>query len=453
MTDETRTIEAEAAETRDRIADTIDELQARLSPKALVDNAVASLSSAGTNAVSSLRGAASAHPLVLGIAGLAVGIGLLAGSRVRRAKIEYGDSYAAYADFDDGYAANLAETEPASATRAHLDRFQHQASATVDDNPLVVLAIGAATGALLGAVIPVSEVENDLFGEVRGRIEAAADFGDRRCAGGVRPLAPVAQGRRRRADGTVDGLADQRPRRRIRRPRSPGQDGFRRLTPLRDGGGGFRNKEQVMRRTVLGLTVAALALAPMMAVPAAAQVAATPAEAASAGEFISQLADRVFAVLKENQSKAAIKTKFRAMLKDNFAVDDAGLHLIRRYRNQITPAQLAAYQAVLPDYIVNVYADRLINYADASVKIVRTQAHGSNGSVDVFSRVQAPGKDAFDIIWQVQKAPSGKWLIANVTVSGINMSLTQEADFSAFIQKNGFDALVAMMKSANTRSA
>ncbi len=158
-------------------------------------------------------------------------------------------------------------------------------------------------------------------------------------------------------------------------------------------------------------------------------------------------------MLKENQSKAAIKTKFRAMLKDNFAVDDAGLHLIRRYRNQITPAQLAAYQAVLPDYIVNVYADRLINYADASVKIVRTQAHGSNGSVDVFSRVQAPGKDAFDIIWQVQKAPSGKWLIANVTVSGINMSLTQEADFSAFIQKNGFDALVAMMKSANTRSA
>ena len=187
--------------------------------------------------------------------------------------------------------------------------------------------------------------------------------------------------------------------------------------------------------------------------PVAAQTAATPAEAASAGEFIFQLADRVFAVLKENQSKAAIKTKFRGMLRDNFAVDDAGLRLIRRYRNQITPAQLAAYQAVLPDYIVNVYADRLINYADATVRIVRTQAHRPNGNVDVFSKVQAPGKEAFDIIWQVQRGPSGKWLIGNVTVSGINMSLTQEADFSAFIQKNGFDALVAMMKSANTRSA
>ncbi len=208
-----------------------------------------------------------------------------------------------------------------------------------------------------------------------------------------------------------------------------------------------------MRRSIIGLAAALAVLVPAISGPAAAQTAATPAEAASAGEFISQLADRVFAVLKENQSKAATKSKFRGMLKDNFAVDDAGLRLIRRYRSQITPEQLAAYQAVLPDYIVNVYADRLINYADASVKIVRTQAHGPNGNVDVFSRVQAPGKEPFDIIWQVQKGPGGKWLIGNVTVSGINMSLTQEADFSAFIQKNGFDALVAMMKSANSRSA
>lgn len=207
-------------------------------------------------------------------------------------------------------------------------------------------------------------------------------------------------------------------------------------------------------RTVIGVMAAAMAMTPL-AGPVAAQTtaAATPADAAAAGEFISGLSERVFAVLKENQSKAAIKAKFRGMLKDNFAVDDAGLRLIRRYRNQITPAQLAAYQAVLPDYIVNVYADRLINYGDATVKIVRTQAHGTTGSVDVFSRIVTPGKDPFDIIWLVQKGPSGKWLIGNVTVSGINMGLTQEADFSSYIAKNGFDALIALMKSSNTRTA
>lgn len=208
-----------------------------------------------------------------------------------------------------------------------------------------------------------------------------------------------------------------------------------------------------MRRSVIGMAALAMAVAPVWAVPAAAQVAAaTPAEATAAGEFVSNLADKTFAVLREGQSKTAIKAKFRNMLKDNFAVDEAGMRLIRRYRNQITPAQLAAYQAVLPDYVVNTYADRLINYSDAKVKIVRTQAHGATGNVDVFSQIAVPGKNPFDIIWLVQKGASGKWLIANVTVSGINMSLTQEADFSAFIAKNGFDALIEMMKTANGRS-
>ena len=176
MTDNVKAFETEAAETRERIADTIDELQARLSPKALVDSALGSLGSVGTQAVASMRGAATGHPLALGAAGLVVGIGLLARSRVNRATVEYGDSYAAYADYDDGYAANLAEGEPATgAVRARVDAVQHQAHATVDDNPLAVLAVGVATGALLGAIIPVSPVEATLFGEVQARLAAAGD--------------------------------------------------------------------------------------------------------------------------------------------------------------------------------------------------------------------------------------------------------------------------------------
>lgn len=210
-----------------------------------------------------------------------------------------------------------------------------------------------------------------------------------------------------------------------------------------------------MRRSPIAVAAAIFVagLIPLPNAPLAAQTAATPADGAAAGTFVDQLADRVFAVLKETSSKAAIKTKFRAMLRDNFAVDAAGARLIRRYRSQITPAQLAAYQAVLPDYVVNVYADRLINYSDADVQIVRTAPRGTRGDVDVYSRIQAPGRQPFDVIWAVTKAPSGKWQIQNVTVSGVNLALTQEADFSAFIAKNGFDALVAMMKSSNARSA
>lgn len=176
MPSEATLYEAEAAETRNRIAATIDGLQDRLSPKALVDGALDSLSAARSRAAASVRDAAASHPLVLGAVGLAVGVGILASSRVARAKVEYGDAYAAYADYDDGYAADLADGEPpVGKARAQLDAIQHEATATVGDNPLAVLAVGLAAGALVGAMVRVSSVEADLFGEARARLSAAGD--------------------------------------------------------------------------------------------------------------------------------------------------------------------------------------------------------------------------------------------------------------------------------------
>ena len=192
------------------------------------------------------------------------------------------------------------------------------------------------------------------------------------------------------------------------------------------------------------------ALSPAAAI-AQTTAAATPAQAAAAGKFVDDLTSRAFAILREEGSRAAVHAKFRTILRDNFAIEQAGNRLIRRYRSQITPAQLAAYQAALPEYVINLYADRLYDYTNAKVRVVRTVPHGASGSVDVYSRVETPGRQPFDVIWAVESGPGGKLLISNVTVSGVNLALTQEADFSSYIAKNGFDALVSFMKSANAK--
>ncbi len=191
---------------------------------------------------------------------------------------------------------------------------------------------------------------------------------------------------------------------------------------------------------------------PMAAVPAAAQ-AATPQSTAAAEKFVQDISDKVFNVLKDRSlSKSQVRAKFRVMLRQVFALDDIGNRLIRRYRSQITPAQYAAYQAALPEFAINAYSDRLYNYANADVKPVRTVPRGSRGDLDVYTKVTTPGKAPFDAIWTVRPEGNG-FQILNLTISGINLSLTQEADFSAYISKNGFDALVAFMKSANAKAA
>ncbi|MBC7521149.1 MAG: ABC transporter substrate-binding protein, partial [Sandarakinorhabdus sp.] len=168
--------------------------------------------------------------------------------------------------------------------------------------------------------------------------------------------------------------------------------------------------------------------------------------------FVQKLANDAFAVLRDKSLiKSASRDKFRMMLQENVALADIGNRLIRRQRATITPAQYQAYQAALPEFVLNAYADRLYDYSDASVKVVRTVARGP--MTDVFTRVTRPGAQPVDAVWQVKKTGTGRMVVNNLTVSGINLSLTQEADFNAYIEKNGFDALVTFLKTANSKSA
>jgi len=185
------------------------------------------------------------------------------------------------------------------------------------------------------------------------------------------------------------------------------------------------------------LPLATLA-APILVAPAFAAV-----DNSQPGPFIDSLAREGFAALRSSNRTAA-KAQFRQLLSQHFAVDAIGDRLIRRWRPTISAAQYQAYKAAMPNFIVNTYADRLFEYADASLKVVRTQQSGDGAAV--LTQVIRPGQQPITAVWTVTKAPSG-YKVTNLTVGGINLALTQTADFDAFIQRKGFDALVAFMKS------
>lgn len=205
-----------------------------------------------------------------------------------------------------------------------------------------------------------------------------------------------------------------------------------------------------MQNSTIRLLALALAAAPVAAV-ATAPVQAQAQAAVAPGAFVDTLADQAFAVLRnKTMAKPQVRAKFRQMLRESFAVNEIGDRLIRRHRATITPAQYAAYKAAFPDYVVNTYADRLYDYADADLKVIRTLPRGQN--VDVMTRISKPGLQPIDATWTVKKAPNGRWQIANLTVAGVNLSITQEADFSAYIQRNGFDQLVSFMRSSGDKA-
>jgi phospholipid transport system substrate-binding protein len=199
--------------------------------------------------------------------------------------------------------------------------------------------------------------------------------------------------------------------------------------------------------------IAALAALAAPALPAAAQVGA--ASVASPGDpaakpFVEALVGDGFAILRDKSiDRQAARAKFRQILQRDVALDDIGMRLIRRQRASLTPAQLSAYRAAFPEFVLNAYADRLYDYADARVQVQRTIGRGP--FTEVYTRVTRPGAQPIDTIWQVKNS-AGTLQVNNLVVGGVNLALTQEADFTSYIAKNGFDALVAFLKGANAKS-
>lgn len=188
-----------------------------------------------------------------------------------------------------------------------------------------------------------------------------------------------------------------------------------------------------------------IARATAAALLAAASLAAVPATAAvnnqDPGKFVQSLATTGFGVLKGD--KASARSQFRALLAQHFAVDAIGDRLIRRWRPKVSAAQYKAYKAAFPSFIVGTYADRLYDYANADIKVVRVQNQGGNAAV--LTQVTRPGARPVNAIWSLAKVGGG-YKVTNLTVGGVNLAVAQEADFNAYVQRNGFDALVAFMK-------
>ena len=111
-----------------------------------------------------------------------------------------------------------------------------------------------------------------------------------------------------------------------------------------------------LRTALAAVTLATGAFAaPALFAPASAAV-----DASDPQRFVQTLTNDAFAAA--NGAKGQAKAKFRALLGQHVAVDEMGTRLIRRWVSTITPAQLAAYKAALPTYLVGTYTDNLLNY-------------------------------------------------------------------------------------------
>ncbi|MBV7256520.1 ABC transporter substrate-binding protein [Pacificimonas sp. WHA3] len=203
-----------------------------------------------------------------------------------------------------------------------------------------------------------------------------------------------------------------------------------------------------IKSSAIALALAALTApaALMSAAPAYAQ-AASESDAKAAAKFIDTLSSEAFAVIRSGSANSPqTRAALNEMLAENFDVNYIGQYLIRRHKKDIDADQYRAYMAVFPTWVVATYTNNLFAFEDSEIRVIRAIPRGARGDVEVFTRIIPKSGSPFDAVWQLRMKGPDDFKIRNLKVSGVNMALTQEQDFNAYIGRNGFDALVALMK-------
>jgi phospholipid transport system substrate-binding protein len=190
-------------------------------------------------------------------------------------------------------------------------------------------------------------------------------------------------------------------------------------------------------RALVLCTAAVLAAVEGAAAAPAAPVAADPAAIGQeAAAFVTGLVDRVLALLRNPSLGAGEReARLRELARQNFDLDGIARFLAGRAWRTASEAERQAFRPLLEDYVMRVYAAR-IGVLDKDLAFVVRAVRADDGVAMVLSEFVRPNAPPVRADWRVVTTLEGLH-IADVSVEGVSLAITQRDEFAAVIQRNG----------------
>jgi phospholipid transport system substrate-binding protein len=166
-----------------------------------------------------------------------------------------------------------------------------------------------------------------------------------------------------------------------------------------------------------------------------------------AGAFVQSLGDRAIAIITDTAlTPADREARFHDIFVSSFDVPAIGRFVLGRHWRSATDAQRAEFLKLFENMIVKIYSNRFTDYKGEQFAVTSSRSAGD--SVIVTVDISRPSGGApVHVDWRVLKV-EGAYKVVDVVVEGVSMSVTQQQDFSAVIQRAGgqIEPLLAVMR-------
>jgi len=155
-----------------------------------------------------------------------------------------------------------------------------------------------------------------------------------------------------------------------------------------------------------------------------------------AESFIGNLANEALKDLSDKLPEPELEKRFRALLDKNFDMPRISRFVLGRYWNGANDQEKQDFQRLFEAYVVRAYSIRFSEYSGETVKVTGSRAESADNTVVASQILQPDGAPPVHLDWIVRK-DGDQFRIADVSVDGVSMVLTQKQEFAAVIERNG----------------
>lgn len=156
--------------------------------------------------------------------------------------------------------------------------------------------------------------------------------------------------------------------------------------------------------------------------------------------FVQQNVDRGYDILTNDRiPQPERQRRFRSFLLGLIDARRISQFTLGRYGNNASNAELDDFTDAFANYIVAVYQDRLSQYRDQTLQVTGSTSRGEDDVVvnaDIIDRAHPEAKP-FHVAFRVREGNDRRYVITDLNVEGIWQSLSERADFTAFLQQHG----------------
>lgn len=199
-------------------------------------------------------------------------------------------------------------------------------------------------------------------------------------------------------------------------------------------------KRRILHAVVLILTLS-------LAQGATAESNANPGDP---GAFIERLASQAINVLSSSKgSLCERESKFRDLLRDDFAMEQIGQFVAGGYWRRMSAAQRDTYLKLFSEWVLKTYSVRLGGYSGEQFKVIKSTPAGER-DVIVYTRIKKSGGDGFNANWRVRQ-DGDRYKIIDIYVEGVSMVITQRSEFDSIFKRHGVDGMIGILRDKVTK--